>query len=143
MTRRWPCSAEGGRHDPHRLHLTKQTDFWTNDFPPELNVRYLRPIPRRYSFLPFAFAKKRIRYDFPAGVEYDLAADFNSYQVSCAVGALTVPAKKRVMWIHNDVRVKLQNEWKYRVLWHFFKGKFKKKDLEKMIKVVDTPHNVW
>ena len=29
------------------------------------------------------------------------------------------------MWIHNDVRVKLKNEMKYRILWFFFKGKFK------------------
>lgn len=107
------------------LYLSEKTEFWTNDFPKELNIRYLKPIPRWYSFVPFDFALKRIQYDFPAGVEYDLAVDFNSYQCSCAVGALTVPAKKRVMWIHNDVRVKLQNEWKYRVLWHFFKGKFK------------------
>ena len=107
------------------LYLSEKTEFWTHDFPQELNIRYLKPIPRAYSFLPFDLAKKHVRYDFPAGVEYDLAVDFNSYQCSCAVGALTVPAKKRVMWIHNDVRIKLQNEWKYRVLWHFFKGKFK------------------
>lgn len=107
------------------LYLSEKTEFWTHDFPAELNVRYLKPIPRLYSFLPFELAKKRIRYDFPEGLVYDLAVDFNSYQCSCAVGALTVPAKKRVMWIHNDVRVKLQNEWKYRVLWHFFRGKFR------------------
>ena len=107
------------------LYLSEKTEFWTHDFPKELNIRYLKPIPRIWSFLPFALAKKHVRYDFPAGVEYDLAVDFNSYQCSCAVGALTVPAKKRVMWIHNDVRVKLQNEWKYRVLWRAFKGKFK------------------
>ncbi len=107
------------------LFLAEKTEFWTNDFPKELNIRYLKPIPRIYSFLPFELAKKRIRYDFPEGLTYDLAVDFNSYQCSCAVGALTVPAKKRVMWIHNDVRIKLRNEWKYRVLWHFFQGKFK------------------
>ena len=107
------------------LYLSERTEFWTNDFPEALNIRYLKPIPRWYSFVPFAFAKKHIHYDFPAGVQYDLAVDFNSYQCSCAVGALTVPAKRRVMWIHNDVRIKLQNEWKYRVLWHFFKGKFR------------------
>jgi glycosyltransferase involved in cell wall biosynthesis len=106
------------------LYLSEKTEFWTNDFPGELNIRYLKPISRIWSFLPFDLAKKRVRYDFPTGVEYDLAVDFNSYQCSCAVGALTVPAKKRVMWIHNDVRVKLQNEWKYRVLWRAFKGKF-------------------
>ncbi|MBQ2596533.1 MAG: glycosyltransferase, partial [Oscillospiraceae bacterium] len=26
--------------------------------------------------------------------------------------------------IHNNVEIKLANEWKYRVLWHFFRGKF-------------------
>lgn len=107
------------------LYLSEKTEFWAGDFPKELTIRYLKPVPRLYSFLPFDLVRKRVRYDFPAGVEYDLAVDFNSYQFSCAVGALTVPAKKRVMWIHNDVRVKLQNEWKYRVLWNAFKGKFK------------------
>ena len=107
------------------LYLSEKTEFWAQDFPAELNIRYLKPISRFWSFVPFDLAKKCVHYDFPAGLEYDLAVDFNSYQCSCAVGALTVPAKKRVMWIHNDVRIKLQNEWKYRVLWHFFKGKFK------------------
>lgn len=107
------------------LYLSEKTEFWAQDFPAELNIRYLKPIPRFWSFLPFDLAKKCVHYDFPAGVGYDLAVDFNSYQCSCAVGALTVPAKKRVMWIHNDVRIKLRSEWKYRVLWHFFKGKFK------------------
>ena len=113
------------------LYLSEKTEFWAKDFPEKLNIRYLQPLPRIYSFLPFDFGKRRVEKDpafrrsFPKDTEYDLAVDFNSYQFSCAVGALTVPAKKRVMWIHNDVRIKLQNEWKYRVLWHFFKGKFK------------------
>ena len=113
------------------LYLSDPTAFWDESFPEQLRRIDLKPVPRIYSFLPFDFGKKRIEADpeyrarFPEGVEYDLAVDFNSYQFSCAAGALTVPAKKRVMWIHNDVRIKLQNEWKYRVLWHFFKGKFK------------------
>ena len=57
--------------------------------------------------------------------EYDVAVDFNSYRSECAVAALSVKAKKRIMWIHNDMEIKLRNEPKYRVLWHFFKGKFK------------------
>ena len=105
------------------LYLSEHGEFWTVGFPKELNVRYLSPTPRLYSFLPFDYARKRLHYDFPAE-EYDLAIDFNSYQCSCAVGATTVPARQRVMWIHNNVEIKLQNEWKYRVLWHFFKGKF-------------------
>lgn len=107
------------------LYLSSDERFWEIDFPEKLNIYYLGNTPRVCSFIPFDAAKRMIKYSFPPGVEYDLAIDFNSYQCSCAVGALTVPAKYRVMWIHNDVRIKLQNEWKYRVLWHFFKGKFK------------------
>lgn len=107
------------------LYLSKDEKFWPLDFPEKLNIRYLKPTPRFFSFIPFETAKRMLKYDFPQGVVYDLAIDFNSYQCSCAVGALSVPAKYRVMWIHNDVRVKLENEWKYRVLWFFFKEKFK------------------
>ncbi len=107
------------------LYLSSDECFWEIDFPEKLNIYYLGNTPRLCSFIPFDVAKRIIKYSFPPGVEYDLAIDFNSYQCSCAVGALTVPAKHRVMWIHNDVRIKLQNEWKYRILWHFFKGKFK------------------
>lgn len=57
--------------------------------------------------------------------DYDVAIDFSSYRAECAVGAVTARAKKRIMWIHNDVEIKKRNELKYRVLWHFFKGKLK------------------
>lgn len=106
------------------LYLSVRGEFWAVDFPKELTVRYLSPTPRLYSFVPFDLARRCLRYDFPAE-PYDLAIDFNSYQCSCAVGATTVPARRRVMWIHNNVEIKLGDEWKYRVLWHFFKGKFK------------------
>ena len=106
------------------LYLSERGDFWAADFPKALTVHYLKPTPRICSFIPFDAARRLLRYDFPAE-PYDLAIDFNSYQCSCAVGATTVPAKRRVMWIHNDVEIKLRNEWKYRVLWYFFKGKFR------------------
>ena len=106
------------------LFLFAENTFWNVDFPPQLHVNYLRPVSKVYSFLPFNIAKKLIRPDFGERAEYDIAIDFNSYQNSCAVGAIKIPAKKRVMWIHNDVETKLQNEWKYRLLWNLFKGKF-------------------
>lgn len=107
------------------LYLSCKESFWDVSFPAKLNVRYLKPTPRVFSFMPFDMAKALLKYDFSGVEEYDLAIDFNSYQCSCAVGALSVPAKRRVMWIHNNVAIKLENEWKYRVLWNFFKGKFK------------------
>lgn len=107
------------------LYLSKPDKFWDVTFPEKLNIIYLRHTPRIFSFLPFGLSRRLLKFDFSGRGEYDLAVDFNSYQCSCAVGALTVPARHRVMWIHNDVRIKLQNEWKYRVLWFFFKEKFK------------------
>ncbi len=107
------------------LFLSEKQDFWNLDFPKELHINYLNPTPKFWSFVPFELALKKIHYCFPEGEVFDLAVDFNSYQCSTAVGALTVPAKKRVMFIHNDVEIKYKNEWKYRVLWNCFKGKFR------------------
>ena len=107
------------------LYLSEKKSFWALDFPEQLNVKYLKKLPRFQSFIPFDIARKLVKLDFSGCEEYDLAIDFNSYQFSCALGALTVPAKRRVMWIHNNVGVKLQSEWKYRVLWFNFKDKFK------------------
>lgn len=110
------------------LYLSQREEFWDVSFPEQLNVYYLKPTPGRYRFMPFNMAMKGLSYDFAPDMEYDLAIDFNSYQCSCAVAALTVPAKYRVMWIHNDVEIKYKNEWKYRVLWNFFKGKLRHYD---------------
>lgn len=107
------------------LYLSERTKFWNVDFPKQLNIKYLKPIPRICSFMSYDLARKLVKLDFSGCGEYDLAVDFNSYQFSCSLGATTVPAKKRVMWVHNNVEIKLGDEWKYRVLWHFFKGKFK------------------
>ena len=96
---------------------------------PRENLRLIvcRPWPYGSRFVPFEFARKI--FPLPASDrEYDVAVDFNSYSHECAAGALSVRAKKRVMWIHNDMRIKYAEEPKYRLLWHFFKGKFRRFD---------------
>ncbi len=89
-----------------------------------LRVIVCRPWPYLSRFVPFALARRLFplpRFER----DYDTAVDFNSYGAECAAGALAAGAKKRVMWVHNDVRVKYAEEPKYRLLWHFFKGKFR------------------
>ena len=83
----------------------------------------LRPWPYWTRFVPFEWLKNR-KMPLP-DTEYDAAIDFNSYGSECAAGVLQLRAKKRIMWIHNDVEIKLKSEPKYRVLWTFFKGKFR------------------
>ena len=87
-----------------------------------LNIRYLPPMPAWNRLLYFGLVKALAK-DVTGGKTYDVAVDFSSYRNECAVGAIKANAKKRVMWIHNDVAVKRANEAKYRVLWHFFRGK--------------------
>lgn len=107
------------------LYLSRQTEFWDVEFPEQLRVHYMKPVSDLFKYLPFEVGKRIAAPDFSGCGEYDLAIDFNSYQFSCAVGACTVPARRRVMWVHNNVEIKLHNEWKYRVLWRAFRGKFR------------------
>ncbi|MBR0392822.1 MAG: glycosyltransferase [Oscillospiraceae bacterium] len=110
------------------LFLFEEGCFFEGELPPELQIRVLPKPPSFCRFLPFDFAEKLWKVNWEQYGEFDLAADFNSYQFSCAAGTLGVKAGKRVLWIHNDVEIKLRNEWKYRVLWHFFHGKQKRFD---------------
>ena len=108
------------------LFLFQRGGFFQGSFPKELNVIYLDVPMKKYSFMKFEKVTKKARFDIPEpDKEYDLAIDFNSYQNACAALVDRLKAKKKVMWVHNDVAIKLGGEWKYRVLWHFFKGKFK------------------
>lgn len=109
------------------LYLFSRENFWAESFPPEVNVLYLEPCGKINKYLPFddVYGSLAGGFAFPEDVYYDLAIDFNSYQPECAAAAITVPAAKRVEWVHNNVEVKLENEWKYRVLHRFFRGKYK------------------
>ena len=95
------------------------------DLPQHENLRYIscKPYPYLNRAVYFRILR-RITPKIAFDTQYDVAVDFSSYRNECAIGALTAPAKKRVMWLHNDIEIKLRNEPKYKILWHFFKGKF-------------------
>ena len=63
------------------LYLSDRKSFWHVDFPEQLTIKYLPHIPRIYSFMPFDTAKKPRASGFLRLREYDLAIDFNSYQL--------------------------------------------------------------
>ena len=109
------------------LYLFERGSFWEAEFPPEVSVRFLERSSALNKYIPFdaAYCSIAKTLVFPDNVYYDLAIDFNSYQPECAAAAIAVPAARRVEWVHNDIEVKLKNEWKYRILHAFFKGKYK------------------
>ena len=89
-----------------------------------VNVHILRPLFYLNRLIRFDILRKMFIYDLP-DKEYDLAIDFNSYSNECALCTMAVKAKKRIMWIHNDVKIEHKNSRKYRILWAMFKNKFK------------------
>lgn len=103
----------------------KDVFFDLSGIRPHVKIHYLKQFPYYFRFVPFgAIMKLMPRFKFATDEPYDVAIDFSNYQQDCAFGALTVPAKKRVMWIHNDMEIKYREEPKYRILWRFFHSKF-------------------
>lgn len=106
------------------VYVFDDKPFYTLPAHDGLHVIVCRPWPYWSRFVPFDLAR-RLFPGVKAERDYDVAVDFNSYSQECAAGALTVPARKRVMWVHNDMSIKYAEEPKYRLLWQFFKGKFR------------------
>ena len=91
---------------------------------PNVNIHILRPLFYLNRLVSFEVLRKMLTYDLP-DKEYDLAIDFNSYSNECALCTVALNAKKRIMWIHNDVEIEYKNSQKYRILWSRFKNKYK------------------
>lgn len=110
------------------LYLYDEGGFF--DMPSNEHLHIIRLNPRAAAVKRFVYFDLlyTLSGDITHGRDYDVAIDFNSYQNECAVGALKSHARKKIMWIHNDMEIKLRNEPKYRVLWHFFKGKLRHYD---------------
>lgn len=113
------------RYDVDVYLFQREIFFDLSGIRPHVNIHYLKPFPYYFRFIPFgAIMKLMPRFAFASDQPYDVAIDFSNYQQDCAFGALTIPAKKRVMWIHNDMEIKYREEPKYRILWRFFHSKF-------------------
>lgn len=108
------------------LYLFAEGCFF--DMPQNENLRVIHLKDMPASKLIYFNLLCALSRDVTGGKRYDVAVDFNSYQNECAVGVIKSNAAKKVMWIHNDMEIKLRNEPKYRILWHFFKGKFARYD---------------
>ncbi|MBR2616572.1 MAG: glycosyltransferase [Clostridia bacterium] len=104
----------------------RETFFDLSGMGNRVHLHYLKPFPGWCKLLPFGLVRRLFAGALPLPeTEYELAVDFDSYQNATAMGALGVKAKKRVMWIHNDVGIKRKEEKKYDLLFRIMKGKYK------------------
>ena len=104
------------------LYLFSTEKFFNNNLPSNVNIIYLKSFTKIYKIIPFNIIKRIKKINI--NKEYDIAIDFNGYSNECAIGALNVKSKKKIIWCHNDIIVKYKNEWKYRVLYNCFKKKY-------------------
>ena len=105
------------------LFLFAEPEIYRKEELKNINIHIIRPLFYFNRLIKFSTLQKMFRYDLPEK-EYDIAIDFNSYSNECALCTFAVNAKKRIMWIHNDVRIEHKNSGKYRILWNNFKDKF-------------------
>ena len=99
--------------------------FFVNAINKHVNVIYLKMgiYHKALNCLPFNLINKIFKLKV-LDKDYDCAIDFDSYQALTAMGTLQVKAKKRVMWIHNDVYLKYHSEFKYRIYHISMKKKY-------------------
>ena len=109
----------------HVFLYDREMFFDLGDPGTRVKLHFLPPMPVWCKALPFGLIYRffSLPREIP-DLEYDLAIDFDSYQNATALGALKVKAKKRVMWIHNDVAIKRREEKKYDLLFRIMKGKY-------------------
>lgn len=105
------------------LFLFAEPEICTFDDLKHVNVYVFKPLFYLNRVVNFSLLQKMFSYNLP-DKEYDLAIDYNSYSNECALCTLAVKAKKRIMWIHNDIEIEHKNSAKYRILWKSFKSKF-------------------
>ena len=108
------------------LYLFSKDNLYINDIPKEVNVIYLKRLPAISKVIYFnilnTFYKKQVNK------EYDIAIDYDSYSMDTSLGCINCNAKKKVVYVHNDIILKRKEEIKYRGLHHFFKSKYKHYD---------------
>lgn len=88
-----------------------------------INVYILKPLFYLNRVVKINTLNEMFHYNLP-DKKYDLAIDYNSYSNECAMCVHQINAKKRFMWIHNDIEIEYKNSSKYRILWHNFKAKY-------------------
>lgn len=108
------------------LYLFEKDMFY--ELPKNINIIYLNKPIFIYKFIPFNIVKRILKVKVK-NKKYNIAIDFDSYQMHTAVGALSCQASKTAIWIHNDIPIKIKEEPKYRVLHFFFKNKYKYFDI--------------
>lgn len=110
------------------LYIVDDNNFFNSSIPENVKIIKVDKLPFFAKVLPFYVVRKLFSAKFTGKQQYDVAIDFNSYQHITALGALTVAAKKRVLWMHGDNEKRLKVDNAYRFAYLLQKSKIQKFD---------------
>lgn len=104
--------------------FSKDVFYDINNLRKNIHLYYLDPFPFWFRFIPFGIIRHMKFYSY-IDKQYKYVFDFDSYRQECAYCTTKMEKAIKIMWIHNDVQQKLRFEKKYRILYFFFRGKYK------------------
>lgn len=107
------------------LFLFSREIFYDIDkFKKNVNIHFLKPFPYWFRLVPFFFIR---HMSFYTGIQdqYEYVFDFDGFRQECAYCATRMKKAAKILWIHNDIEKELQFKRKYRILFLFFKDKYK------------------
>ncbi|MBQ2900589.1 MAG: glycosyltransferase [Agathobacter sp.] len=104
--------------------FSKDVFYDISELSSNIHINFLEPFPYWFRFLPFGFIKKICKRP---GIDkdYDIVIDYDSYRQECAYYVSLYENAKKIMWIHNDMSKEYEYNKKYRILYAFFKNKYK------------------
>jgi glycosyltransferase involved in cell wall biosynthesis len=108
------------------LFLYRRGNFFGYRFGENVHPVFLNRAFPLLKYLPFPLAFSLYKPPVDLNREYDAAVDFNGFWHECAIGALKVRAKKRILWLHSDVEGKLRCEPRYRAAWVLGRAKYRR-----------------
>lgn len=92
--------------------------------PAHIKVELIKA-PKLFHFFPFGLAKRLLKLKPVVNSgQFDIAIDFSSFFVECAVGVSQCDAKAKIVWIHTDVEMMLKYSARYRISWLLTSSKF-------------------
>ncbi len=105
-------------------YLYDENNFFKDKIPQKINIIYLKPRSVFIKFIPFKLIKLFSKCKLKS-VKYDSVVDFDGYQADSAIDVILSTSKNKICWIHQDLLLQKQYEFKYRILHYFMKGKYK------------------
>ena len=103
------------------LYLFNKGELFS-ELPKKVNV-ILLDCPNKKKIL-LGFKINKMLYKPNITKEYDVAIDFNGYDLYTAICCLNIQAKKHIIWVHNDYLLKYKHEYKFKVLYQINKNKY-------------------